>query len=82
MIFTLPPATSRCGRVGQKECFPSRREAAESLQGYACEAVFQLYSRITTVTRFCSFLPAAPKTARRAAAMRPLWPITLPTSSG
>src|SRR5712664_1979398 len=36
-----------------KECFPSRREAAESLQGYACETVFQLYSRITTL-RACA----------------------------
>jgi hypothetical protein len=30
---------------------------------------------------FCSFPPAAPRIVRRASAMRPSWPITLPTPS-
>jgi hypothetical protein len=39
-------------------------------------------SRISTLTRFCGFMPAAPKIVRRASAVRPCRPITLPTSSG
>jgi len=82
MIFTLPPATDRREGVGQKDSFPSRREAAESLQGYTCEVVFQNWAMISTLTCLCSFMPAAPKIVRRASAVRPCRPITLPTSSG
>src|ERR1700682_4909779 len=40
------------------------------------------HSMISTLTRLCNFMPAAPKIVRRASAVRPCRPITSPTSSG
>src|SRR5712692_5383617 len=39
-------------------------------------------SRISSVKRLCSFMPAAPSSVRMALAVRPCRPITLPRSSG
>src|SRR5713101_7594444 len=40
------------------------------------------YSRISSVNRFCSFMPAAPRMVRMERAVRPCLPITLPRSLG
>ena len=76
---------SRCGKIGQDfgghfaATSPGPQNAR---QGQAREGFGGHYSRISSVKRFLSFIPAAPRMVRIDFAVRPCRPITLPRSAG
>src|SRR3989442_11218019 len=73
------------GEIGENLCghftaSPTRTQNPR--EGYAHKRIAAHYSRISSVRRFFSFIPAAPRIVRMDFAVRPWRPITFPRSLG